>query len=93
VDTVTITPGVTFDQLYVALDPADFDANDIMRINRIATVEQIPQNDILLGFRVNVDDGDGDQSPLASAIPAYQEFTVTLDGANVGITNPDIIVA
>jgi hypothetical protein len=86
--TIRIDPNVTFDQLYVALDPADFDSNDSMRINRIATIEELTQDDILLGFRVNVEDDDHDQSPTN-----YQEFSVTVDGTGAGTITPDIIIA
>lgn len=89
--TISVDPGVDFDFLYVALDPADFDSNDKMRINRIATIEEVASDDILLGFRFNSDDGDGDQAPLPTAVPNYEEFVVTVLGAGTGTIDPGII--
>ncbi len=89
--TLQVEPGTEFDFLYVALDPLDFDSNDKMRINRIATLEQVAAEDIVLGFRINSDDGDGDQSPLPTDVPSYEEFTVTVLGNNGGSLDPGII--
>jgi VCBS repeat-containing protein len=89
--TLRVEPGTDFDFLYVALDPLDFDSNDKMRINRIATLEQVQADDIVLGFRINSDDGDGDQSPLPTDVPNYEEFTVTVLGTAGGSIDPGII--
>ena len=88
--TLEADPSAAFDFLYIALDPADFDSNDKMRINRIATVEEVANEDIELGFRLNSDDGDGDEAPDQS--PGYVEFEVTIEGEGTGTPiQPDII--
>jgi VCBS repeat-containing protein len=88
--TVTIDPAGEFDFLYVALDPDDVDGNDKVRINRISTIEEVASDDIILGFRINSDDGDGDHSPAA---PGYEEFLVTVLGAGSGTIDTGIIAA
>lgn len=88
--TISIDPAGDFDFIYVALDPEDFDSNDKMRINRIATVEEVANEDIVLGFRLNSDDDDGDHSP---ADPGYEEFYVTVLGDNGGEIDPGIVIA
>ncbi len=84
--TIDVKPSVDFDYLYVALDPNDFDSNDTARINKISTYEEVPQDDIVLGFRVNSDDGDGDQYPAT-----YEEFSVTVQAAGTGVIDPGIL--
>jgi VCBS repeat-containing protein len=91
--TVRVDPDVDFDYLYVALDPSDIDGNDKVRINQISTVQQVASDDIVLGFRINSDDGDGDHSPLATATPSYEEFLVTVLGAGSGTIDTGIIAA
>ncbi len=91
--TITLDPDGEFDFLYVTMDPDDFDSNDKMRINRIATVEEQLSDDILLGFRLNSDDGDGDHSPAESDVPSYEEFVVTVTGAGDGEIDPGIVIA
>lgn len=86
--TIRIEPGMEFDFLFTALDPDDIDSNDKVRINRIATLEQEANEDIVLGFRLNSDDGDGDHSPTASG---YEEFYVTVQGDNGGQIDPGIV--
>ncbi len=88
--TIEVGPDADFDFLYVALDPDDIDGNDKVRINRIATVEEVANEDIVLGFRLNSDDGDGDHSP---ADPGYEEFEVTVLGDNGGEIDPGIVIA
>jgi hypothetical protein len=89
--TIRVDPNADFDDLHVALDPADIDGNDKVRINQISTVEQVASDDIVLGFRINSDDGD--HSPLATATPSYEEFLVTVLGAGSGTINTGIIAA
>lgn len=74
---VLIDPGVEFDQLYVAINLED---PEKVRINKIETIEEVAANDIVLGFRVNSDDGDGDESPAGS----FEEFEITIDGLGTG---------
>lgn len=69
--TISIDPDGDFDFIDVALDPEDFDSNDKKRINRIATVEEVANEDIVLGFRLNSDDDDEDHSPTD---PGYEEL-------------------
>ena len=94
--TLTIDPDADFAKLYLGFDASItdgnstfFDSNDTIRINRIATVEQVAADDIVLGFRINSDDGDGDHSPVD---PGYEEFSVTVLGDGSGTVNPDIIL-
>lgn len=88
--TIRIEPGADFDLLYVSLNPDDIDGNDKVRINRIATLEEEAAEDILLGFRLNSDDPDGDHSP---ADPGFEEVVVTVEGDNGGQIDPGIVVA
>ena len=88
--TIRIEPGTNFDFLFTALNPDDVDSNDKVRINRIATLEEQASDDIVLGFRLNSDDDDGDHSP---ADPGYEEFTVTVLGEGPGVIDEGIIVA
>ncbi|MDX1465770.1 MAG: hypothetical protein R3215_08730, partial [Halomonas sp.] len=92
--TIQIDPDMDFDLLYVALDPYDIDGNDKVRINKISTVKEEAAEDILLGFRINSDDPDGDHSPAEAAVPSYEEVVVTVEGTNGGTPIvPDIVVA
>lgn len=87
--TLSVEPGVAFEYLYVALNPDDVDSNDKMRINRIATIEEVLSDDLVLGFRINSDDDDGDHAPVD---PGYEEFTVTVLGDGSGSIDPGIVV-
>ncbi len=72
---VFIEPEVTFDQIYVAIDPTDIDGNDKVRINNIATLEQLPIDDLSFDFEVKATDADGDM--------ATGTFTVVVDGDGI----------
>lgn len=77
-EVVTVIPGVAFDQIYVALDPdgaRGIDANDAVRINKIATIETQNSGDFVLPFSIRGIEGaiDGD-------VTQEEQFTWTING-------------
>ena len=64
-----------FDTVYIL--PLDLDANDSVRINRVATLEQAETTDIRLDFEAKATDGDGDMTGTAA-------FSIGIDGNGDG---------
>lgn len=83
---VSISPStggvpVSFDRIYVAIDPTDIDSNDTVRINNIATLETQVSGDFVLPFSVRGNEGtiDGD-------VTQEESFTWTIDGLGTSVT-------